>query len=512
MYTLRTLIESGILSDAHLLTDPMDFSHIEISSISVQEFPLDDFIQKNELVLSTALGYDIEPERFLLLVQSAVDAQAAAIAFAFKDSSIRLPPPALAAATAAGLPILQLPWELRFSQIQAAVLDAIQQDKLAIFQSIQNKLFNLFFESKTLEDAIHCIAQHFGCGTCIIQPSGEEMAVGSNISPPQADRTYETQVEIRLNGILMGYLHLMVSPDFLAGKEALMEKFLAFPLSLWFNKQHIENMTATRLRNDFIRNLATGNYTSYQEMVQQGAQLNFDLNKPYTCIMMKAVLKGSGTDIPEYSNQIAQDAQEIERIMLQEGKRRRLNTMVTNLSLEFTIFLENAPHSTNQDVLDYVDQIEKQILRQFPSFQCLWGISETTLCAPDFCRLYANASLALQYCINTKNTHHRLTYKDTKKALIVSVLSSHEDIRKNAQELLQPLMDYDAASDIGLFSTLVEYIRTNYNTSQTARNLYIHRQSLLYRMEKIEQLTGMSLHDHEDLFVLESMARIYASF
>lgn len=157
------------------------------------------------------------------------------------------------------------------------------------------------------------------------------MAVGSNISPPQADRTYETQVEIRLNGILMGYLHLMVSPDFLAGKEALMEKFLAFPLSLWFNKRHIENMTATRLRNDFIRNLATGNYTSYQEMVQQGAQLNFDLNKPYTCIMMKAVLKGSGTDIPEYSNQIAQDAQEIERIMLQEGKRRRLNTMVTNL-------------------------------------------------------------------------------------------------------------------------------------------------------------------------------------
>ena len=114
--------------------------------------------------------------------------------------------------------------------------------------------------------------------------------------------------------------------------------------------------------------------------------------------------------------------------------------------------------------------------------------------------------------MNTRGTHHRLTYKDTKKALIISVLSSHESVRKNAQEILQPLMDYDKASDIGLFSTLVEYLRTNYNTSQTARNLHIHRQSLLYRMEKIEQLTGMSLHDHEDLFVLEALSRIYTAF
>lgn len=61
MYTLRHLLESGILSDARLLTTPADFSHIEIRSVSVQEFPLDDFIQKNELVLSTALGCDTAP-------------------------------------------------------------------------------------------------------------------------------------------------------------------------------------------------------------------------------------------------------------------------------------------------------------------------------------------------------------------------------------------------------------------------------------------------------------------
>jgi purine catabolism regulator len=45
--------------------------------------------------------------------------------------------------------------------------------------------------------------------------------------------------------------------------------------------------------------------------------------------------------------------------------------------------------------------------------------------------------------------------------------------------------------------------------SLTARKLNIHRQSLLYRLEKIEALTEMSLDDHQDLFLLEVSTRMY---
>ena len=65
---------------------------------------------------------------------------------------------------------------------------------------------------------------------------------------------------------------------------------------------------------------------------------------------------------------------------------------------------------------------------------------------------------------------------------------------------------------MGLLKTLTEFIRTNYNTSQTARNLHIHRQSLLYRLEKIETLTNLSLDRHDDLFILEVFTRIFSSY
>jgi purine catabolism regulator len=54
--------------------------------------------------------------------------------------------------------------------------------------------------------------------------------------------------------------------------------------------------------------------------------------------------------------------------------------------------------------------------------------------------------------------------------------------------------------------TLMVYLATNYNASQTAKQLHLNRHSLLYRLRKIEHLTGLSLSDHEDLFVLEAFA------
>ena len=305
MYTLSHLLESGILPNARLLTAPVDFSHIEICSVSVQEFPLDDFIQKNELVLSTALGCDADPDRFALLVQGAVDAGAAAVAFAFKNIATAIPSCVLATANAAELPLFQIPWELHFSKIQSAVLSAVQEDRLAVFHHTQSQLFDLFFESNSLDSAAACIAGQFDCPVCITDAFGEELAVSASYTG--ADHTAQTQIKIHLNGVLMGNLYLSLPPAVLNEKEPLFEKFLAFPLSLWFNKRHIENMTALRLKNDFIRNLATGNYDSFQEMAQQGARLHFDLGKPYTCIVMKAELRDGQSGQPEYSNQIAED-------------------------------------------------------------------------------------------------------------------------------------------------------------------------------------------------------------
>ena len=83
------------------------------------------------------------------------------------------------------------------------------------------------------------------------------------------------------------------------------------------------------------------------------------------------------------------------------------------------------------------------------------------------------------------------------------MLSSHDEVLQIAKETLGALQEHHALSGMDFIETLKEYCKCNYKISQTARNLHIHRQSLLYRLQKIEDLTGLSLDNHRDIFLLE---------
>ena len=104
------------------------------------------------------------------------------------------------------------------------------------------------------------------------------------------------------------------------------------------------------------------------------------------------------------------------------------------------------------------------------------------------------------------------TYRDTREAQVIAELSGSETVRRIAEEIIGPLREHDAASGMDLMDTLVAFIKCNCNISLTARTLYIHRTSLIYRLEKIELVTGMSLKDPQDLFLLGICTRLYMKY
>jgi DNA-binding PucR family transcriptional regulator len=74
--------------------------------------------------------------------------------------------------------------------------------------------------------------------------------------------------------------------------------------------------------------------------------------------------------------------------------------------------------------------------------------------------------------------------------------------------LLGPLIEYDRATGRNLLETLEVYLASGGNASAAARQLFLNRHSLLYRLAKIERLTGCSLEDGSDRFVLDLSVRL----
>ncbi len=60
----------------------------------------------------------------------------------------------------------------------------------------------------------------------------------------------------------------------------------------------------------------------------------------------------------------------------------------------------------------------------------------------------------------------------------------------------------EVIADEELMSTADEFMKNSLNISETSRNMYIHRNTLIYRLDKIEKETGLNLRSFSDAVTL----------
>lgn len=73
---------------------------------------------------------------------------------------------------------------------------------------------------------------------------------------------------------------------------------------------------------------------------------------------------------------------------------------------------------------------------------------------------------------------------------------------KKKQEILEPegiqqLREYDKQNHTNYMQTLITYLNHERNVIETSEALFVHRNTLAYRVNKIEEITGLNLNDEE---------------
>ncbi len=72
---------------------------------------------------------------------------------------------------------------------------------------------------------------------------------------------------------------------------------------------------------------------------------------------------------------------------------------------------------------------------------------------------------------------------------------NQQEIMNYCNEKLKPLEMYDNENGSFLIDTLVNYYMNGFNIGKTAQMMFVHRNSLQYRLKKIEEILGISLND-----------------
>ena len=88
-----------------------------------------------------------------------------------------------------------------------------------------------------------------------------------------------------------------------------------------------------------------------------------------------------------------------------------------------------------------------------------------------------------------------LAYDDPRVYPFSAVLAGHFSMAPFIHPHLHALEEYDERKGTELVATLEAYMRNNYNIASTAREFFTHRNTIDYRLKRIEELIGEPLTD-----------------
>lgn len=92
---------------------------------------------------------------------------------------------------------------------------------------------------------------------------------------------------------------------------------------------------------------------------------------------------------------------------------------------------------------------------------------------------------------------------------LLSKLDDISAVHEFSNQVIGPLVSYDLEHRSSLVQTMQEYFEHHGNVSQTAEALFIHRNTLLYRLERIQELTGHDLNQSDQRLALHLALKLW---
>jgi carbohydrate diacid regulator len=80
---------------------------------------------------------------------------------------------------------------------------------------------------------------------------------------------------------------------------------------------------------------------------------------------------------------------------------------------------------------------------------------------------------------------------------------------QRSKYLEQSLKRADLFVESEMLSTLDTFFTLDCNVSETAKKLYIHRNTLLYRLDKLKQETGLDVRQFRDAVLVKIILLLY---
>ncbi|MHB1293641.1 MAG: helix-turn-helix domain-containing protein [Anaerolineae bacterium] len=141
--------------------------------------------------------------------------------------------------------------------------------------------------------------------------------------------------------------------------------------------------------------------------------------------------------------------------------------------------------------------------------RCLAGVSRVVEGIPGLREAVGEAVSAVELGQRIAGRQSPFYYEEMGLYRLLAALRGRDELWRFYDESLGALVRYDQAHGSELVRTLQMFFEQNANATQTARSLYVHRNTLNYRMQRIVEITGLDLNDAEARLALQLALQVH---
>lgn len=287
-----------------------------------------------------------------------------------------------------------------------------------------------------------------------------------------------------------GYLSIIGRDTDLDDVDLLVAEHGAAACALEMAKAKAISDTEKRLRGTFLDRLLLGD-VSQQEAVRQGERFEHDMTQTHIAI----VLAWQGEKVP--SNR------RLETLVNQIVAGQHASALVWQREKENELIVFHATDAENpiDTSMKLARAFAQELQRQYPSTRIAIGLGQPARDIAAWRNSHRDAVQALELAARLQ-TDAPLYIGDLGVYQLILSLSDREKLVDFMNRTLGDLIDYDHRQRADLIKTLEAFFACHGNLSQTADMLIVHRNTLLYRMNRINEIAQIDLNRPETRLAL----------
>ncbi|RKP57203.1 PucR family transcriptional regulator [Cohnella endophytica] len=517
-FTVKDLLHIPFLKDARIVTGDTGI-HRAITRVNVLEATNSlSWIRPGEFLMTTGYPFRDEPEKLLQFVPELAKQGVAALGIRTKSYFEELAPEVVAEAEKHGLPLLELPGDCVLSDLVRIVMErvlALESSQLADLQNRIQSMTGLLLEGRGIYAFLDALEDLLGNPVSIVRENDKPWLSAQLRSPESSDDWPLLQsLTFRQvgRGVSSGFMLLQNAYRTYVSPVLAQKSKQACLVLIERNReiQPIDAISVDRLAS--LAGLELANVEAVREV--EGKYLDQFIQdwlsgKIVTETDWKLRAEVCGCAIPDKTPmcallvgwrkpESAEKLKEMARRLRSERLRLADGLLAAHVGNELAIILPITGESAAGSASSLIAKLLEELRLLFGDRELKLYAGRIVDRAEDLQGSWAQARRARQVTEVCGLPGEIISYDSLGVYSLLFLIPSGEEREQFLNRYAFPLQQADRKGGGRLVETLEMFFQCNGNIKLTSEKLFAHYNTIVYRLDKVKSILGVSLDDPEE--------------